>query len=102
MRGVTRFGIKGELAPRYVGTIEITERVSDVAYCLRLSPQLGHVHDVFHVSMLKKYTCDPTHVLPNANIQLQPYMTYEEYATEILPREVHMFHNKETSMVKVC
>ena len=70
MHGVTRFSIKGKLAPTYVGSFEITEKVSDVAYYLELWPQLGHVHDVFHVSMLKKYTCGLSHVLPYAEIPL--------------------------------
>ena len=99
MRGVTRFGIKGKLAPRYVGPFEITERISDVAYCLRLPPQLSHVH--FHVSMLKKYTRDPSHVLPCTKIPLQLNVTYKEQPTEILAKEVHLFKNKEALMVKV-
>ena len=70
MRGVTRFGIKGKLAPRYVGPFMIVERIGDVAYRLDLPPQLSHVYDVFHVLMLKKYTPDPSHVLPYAEISL--------------------------------
>ena len=70
MHGVTRFVIKGKLAPRYMKPFEITERFGDVAYRLRLPPQLGHVHDVFHVSMLKKYTHDLSHVLPYVEILL--------------------------------
>ena len=78
MRCVTRFSIKGKLAPRYVGPFEITKKVSDVAYCLRLPPQLSHIHDVFHKLMLKKYTPDLSHVLPYTEILLQPDVTYEE------------------------
>ena len=59
MHGVTRFGIKGKLAPRYVRPFEISKRIGDMAYRLRLPPQLCHVHDVFHIWILKKYTCDP-------------------------------------------
>ena len=78
MRGVIRFGIKGKLAPRYVEPFKITERIGDVAYRLRLAPQLSQVHDVFHVLMLKKYTRDPSHVIPYTEIPLQPDMTCEE------------------------
>ena len=46
MHGVTRFGIKGKLTPRYIGPFEIVEKISDVAYRLDLPPHLGHVHDV--------------------------------------------------------
>ena len=101
MRGVMRFGINGKLAPRYVGPFEITERVHDIDYRLRLPPQLGHVHDIFHVSMLKKYTHDPSHVLPYVEIPLQLDVTNKEQLVEILARRVCMFHNKETPMVKV-
>ena len=84
-----------------MGPFEITNRIGDVAYHLRLPPQLNHVHDVFHVSMLKKYTCDPSHVLPYAQNPLQPDVTYEKQSTKILAREVHLFHNNEASIVKV-
>ena len=99
--GVTRFGIKGKLASRYVGPFMIIKRIDDVAYRLNLLPQLSYVHDVFHVSMRKKYTIDPSHILPYAEISLQPDVTYKEQPVEILAREVHMFHHKKTPMVKV-
>ena len=54
MKGVHRFGVKGKLAPRYVGAFKITERCGSVAYRLELPPHLAAVHDVFHVSQLKK------------------------------------------------
>ena len=72
-----------------------------MAYRLNLPPQLSHVHNVFHVSMLKNYTPDPSRILPYADIPLQPDVTYEEQHAEILARKVCMFHNKKTSMVKV-
>ena len=59
MRSVTRFDINGLLAPRYVKPFKIVERIGGVAYRLNLPPKLSHVHDVFRVSMLKKYTPDP-------------------------------------------
>ena len=55
-QGIMRFEVKGKLAPRYIGLFEILERVKNVAYRLNLPPQLGHVHNVFYVSMLQKYT----------------------------------------------
>ena len=63
MKGVMRFGKKGKLAPRYIGPFEILERVGMVAYLLALPLNLSQVHPVFHVSMLKKYILDPSHVL---------------------------------------
>ena len=52
MCGVMKIGVKGKLAPRYVGHFEVIERIREVAYIFNLPSQLGHVHNVFHVSML--------------------------------------------------
>lgn len=68
MCGLTNFGIKGKLEPLYVRPFEIIERIGDIAYPLNLPPQLSHVHNVVHVSMLKKYTSDPSHILPYTKI----------------------------------
>jgi hypothetical protein len=54
MRGTCRFKVKGKLAPRYVGPFKIVDRKGEVAYQLELPPQLSDVHDVFHMSQLKK------------------------------------------------
>ena len=58
-RGVVRFGKRGKLSPRFIGPFEILERVGTVAYRLALPPIMIGVHEVFHVSMLRKYTPDP-------------------------------------------
>ena len=63
MKGVMRFGKKGKLATRYIGSFEILERVDMVACRLALAPNLSQVHPVFYVSMLRKYISDPSHVL---------------------------------------
>ena len=68
IRSVTQFGIKGKLAPRYVRPFKIIARISELAYRLNLPPQSIHIH---HMSMLKKYTLDPSHVLPFIEIPLQ-------------------------------
>ena len=62
-RGVIRFGKRGKLSSRYIGPFEVLERVSIVSYWLALPSSLSSVHDVFHVSMLRKYTPDPTHIV---------------------------------------
>ena len=62
-RGVVRFGKHRKLSPRFIGLFEILERISIVAYQLTLPPSMSVVHEVFHVSMLRKYTPDPTHVV---------------------------------------
>ena len=61
--GVVRFGKRGKLEPRYIRPFEVLERVDTVAYRLALPPSLSSVYEVFHVSMLRKYTPDPTHVV---------------------------------------
>ncbi|KAL0549679.1 hypothetical protein IC582_014166 [Cucumis melo] len=63
MKGVLRFERRGKLSPRFVGPFEILERIGPVAYRLALPPSLSTVHDVFHVSMLRKYVPDPSHVV---------------------------------------
>ena len=62
-RGVIRFSKRGKLSPRYIGPFEVLERVGAVVYRLALPPSLSNVHEVFHVSMLRKYTPDPTHIV---------------------------------------
>ena len=62
-RGVIRFGKRGKLSLRYIGPFEVLKRVGTIAYRLALSPSLSSVHEVFHVSMLQKYTPDPTHIV---------------------------------------
>ena len=62
-KGVLRFGRKGKLSPRYIGPFEILERVGSAAYRLALPMEMSKVHNVFHVSVLRKYVPDATHVL---------------------------------------
>jgi hypothetical protein len=54
MRGTQRFKVRGKLVPRYVGPFQIIDRKGEVAYQLELPPQLSNVHNVFHISQLKK------------------------------------------------
>ena len=62
-RRVVRFGKLGKLSPRFIGPFEILERIGVVAYWLALPLSMSGVHEVFHVSMLRKYTPDPVHVV---------------------------------------
>ena len=62
-RGVVKFGKRGKLSPIFIGPFETLERVGTVAYRLALPPSMIGVHEVFHVSMLWKYTPDPDHVV---------------------------------------
>ncbi|CAN6685551.1 unnamed protein product [Malus baccata var. baccata] len=83
-RGVVRFGKRGKLSPRYIGPYEITERIGEVAYRLELPPELSKVHNVFHVSMLRHYISDPSHVISPQPLEINPDLTYDEEPVTIL------------------
>ncbi|EOX99963.1 Uncharacterized protein TCM_009073 [Theobroma cacao] len=100
-KGVMRFGKKGKLSPRYIGPFEILEKVGAVAYRLALPPDLSNIHPVFHVSMLRKYNPDPSHVIRYETIQLQDDLTYEEQPVAILDRQVKKLRSKDVASVKV-
>ena len=101
IKGVLRFGKKGKLRPRYIGPFEILKRVGNVAYQLTLPPELLAVHDVFHISMLRKYVPDPTHVIKHQPLDIQQDLKYEEAPIRILAQEVRKLRNKEIPLIKV-
>ncbi|KAL0536214.1 hypothetical protein IC582_025155 [Cucumis melo] len=86
MRGVLRFERRGKLSPRFVGPFEILERIGPVAYRLALPPSLSTVHDVFHVSMLRKYVSDPSHVVDYEPLEIDENLSYAEQPVEVLAR----------------
>ena len=96
-----RFGKKGKLSPRFIGPYEVIEKVGPVAYRLALPPDLEKIHNVFHVSMLRRYRSDPSHVVSSETIELRPDLTYEEEPVKILAREVKELRNKKIPLVKV-
>ena len=79
-----RFGRKGKLSPRFIGPFEILEWIEDLAYYLALPLQLAAVHDIFHVSMLRKYEPNPSCVLSFEELTLEKKLTYEELPVQIL------------------
>ncbi|KAL5563189.1 hypothetical protein UlMin_032936 [Ulmus minor] len=101
MKGVMRFGKKGKLSPRYIGPFEILERIGKVAYKLALPSELASVHNVFHVSMLRKYVSDPSHVLKSEPIEVREDLTYQEQPVQILDRKDKALRNKVIPLVKV-
>ncbi|WVZ73569.1 LOW QUALITY PROTEIN: hypothetical protein U9M48_021858, partial [Paspalum notatum var. saurae] len=101
MKGVHRFGVKGKLAPRYVGPFKITERCGSVAYRLELPPHLVAVHDVFHVSQLKKCLRVPEEVIDTSQIQIQPDLTYEEKPIRILDQKQRATRRRAINFYKV-
>ena len=100
-KGVLRFGKRGKLSPRYIGPYRIVERIGEVAYRLELPFDLDRIHDVFHVSMLRKYILDPSHVLTAQPVEIQENLTYEEEPVQILDRREQVLCNKTIPLVKV-
>ena len=98
---ILRFGRKGKLSPRFIGPYEVLERVGPVAYRLALPLELAKLHDVLHVSMLRRYRSDPSHILPVQNIQVQEDFTFDEEPKAILDREIRQLRSKQVPLVKV-
>ncbi|KAL0440434.1 UNVERIFIED_CONTAM: hypothetical protein Slati_2526400 [Sesamum latifolium] len=85
-KGILRFGRQGKLS-RDIGPYEIIERIGPLAYRLALPMELSQIHDVFHVSMLRRYRSDPSHVIREPEIEISEELTYMEEPTEILDRK---------------
>ncbi|CAL2265878.1 unnamed protein product [Prunus armeniaca] len=100
-KGVMRFGKRGKLSPRYIGPYEITERIGPVAYRLALPIELSRIHNVFHVSMLRKYMPDPSHILEHQPMELSEDLTYEEQPVQILDRKEQRLRSRSIPVVKV-
>ena len=98
---VMRFRIKGKLSPKFIEPYEVIEKVGPMAYRLALPPELEKIHNVFHVSMLRRYRSDLSHMVSSEIIELRPNLTYEEEPIEILAREVKELRNKRIPLVKV-
>ena len=96
-----RFGKKGKLNPKFIDPYEMIEKVGPMAYRLALPPDLEKIHNVFHVSMLRRYRSDPSHIVLSETIELRPDLTYDEEPVEILAREVKELRNKKIMLFKV-
>ena len=106
LRGVKRFGVKGKLAPRFVGPYKILQRMGEVAYRFELPEELSGVHDVFHVSQLKKCHAEMAEVplrdtVPLEAIQLKDDLTYEEKPVKILDYASRVTRSKVIKFCKV-
>jgi hypothetical protein len=101
IRGIKRFGVKGKLAPRYIGLYQIQARRGEVAYQLSLPESLSPVHDVFHVSQLKKCLWVPEEKLPTEDLEVQEDLTYIEKPTQILEIADRVTRRSTIRMCKV-
>ncbi|GJY63766.1 putative reverse transcriptase domain-containing protein [Tanacetum coccineum] len=100
-RGVRRFGLKGKLSPRFIGPFEILDRVGEVSYRLALPPQLSHVHNVFHVSLLRGYNYHPYHVVQYPFDKIREDLSFAEEPEAILDRQERVMRKKTIPLVKV-
>ena len=89
-----RFKDKGKLVPRYVGLYEIVERVGVADYRLRLPIELSRLHNVFHVSNLRKYLADPSHVLSPVELEVREDLSYYEEPVKILDHKEQVLRSK--------
>ena len=100
-RGVVRFGKRGKLSPRFIGPFEILERIGTVVYRLALPPSMSSVHEVFQLSMLRKYTPDPAHVMDWGQIEVDTDRTFEEVPVCILDGRDQVLRRKTVRLVRV-
>jgi hypothetical protein len=101
MKGVQRFGVKGKLAPRYVGPFLIVEQCGPVAYRLELPAHLSAVHNIFHVSQLRKCLRVPEKVLDIEKLQVEPDLVYPEYPIKIVDHKTRVTRNQTSEFYKV-
>jgi len=100
-KGIVHFGQKGKLTPRFVGPFEIFQRVGPVPYCLALPPSLQGIHDVFHVSNLRQYVPNSSHVIQYEPLQLKENLAYIEEPMKILDKMEQPLSNRTIAFVKV-
>ncbi|XP_027082175.1 uncharacterized protein [Coffea arabica] len=101
LRGTVAARKRKKLKPRYVGLYKIQRRVGTVAYQLELPTSMSRIHNAFHVSLLKKYHPNPTHILRTEDVVLDETLTYEEQPVQILDRKVKELRNKQIPLVKI-
>jgi hypothetical protein len=101
IKGVKRFGVKGKLAPRYIGPFPILEKCGTVAYTLDLPQSLARVHDIFHVSQLKKCLKTPVDVVLPEVTPLEADLSYPEHPINVLDQKDRVTRRKIIKFFKI-
>jgi hypothetical protein len=101
MKGVRYFGINGNLAPHYIGPYPTIDKYGPLLYEVELPSKLLGVHNVFHVSQLKRCVKPPTDVVVEDTIPLEPELTYKAHPIKILDQKNRVTRNKTTQFCKV-
>ena len=96
-----RFGRKRKLSPRFMEQFEVLERVGTLAYKVALPPTLSKIHNIFHVSTLRKYIYDPFHVVELEPIQISEDLTYEEVPIHIVDVMDKVLRHVVVKLVKI-
>jgi hypothetical protein len=97
MKDMKRFGVKGKLAPRYIGPFPILEKCGSVAHKLDLPPSLAGVHNIFHVSQLKKCLRAPVDIVLPEVTPLEADLSYPEHPIKILDKKDRVTRRKKSS-----
>jgi hypothetical protein len=101
MKGVSRFEVKGKLAPRYIGPFPVLEQYGPLAYRLRLLETLSAVHNAFHVSQLKKCLRVPDRTIEVTDVALEPDLTYSEQLVRVLDQKDRTTRRKTLKFYKI-
>jgi hypothetical protein len=100
-RGIQRFGVKGKLAPRYIGPFEILKICGPVAYCLQLPPQLAAIHDIFHESQLRKCVKVPIEIIDPQAIEIESDLNYTKNPIRVLDTKERSTRRETVKMFKI-
>ncbi|XXG78186.1 hypothetical protein AAC387_Pa08g2179 [Persea americana] len=101
MKDTVQFEQKGKLSSRFIRPFKIKNRIGDMAYRLELSPELSNIHNVFHVSILRKYVADHSHIVQHEEIQVLSNTAYVEKPTKIIDTKEQVLRTRTIKWVKV-
>ena len=99
--GIGRAIKSKKLTPRFIGSYQILRKISPVAYQISLPPILSNLHNIFHVSQLRKYVSDPSHIIMPDTIQLKDNLTFETMSVHIIDKRIKQLRGKQIPLVKI-